>query len=213
MAQGRSHAAVRIYGLAGLLGASAFVASLVVLHLTRTDVDWTRHYVSDFVNGRLGGLFVAGTLAHGAGNLGLILGLRQSLDPGPLRGWAAFFFGLAVAGIVVAAIFPIEAAGRPPTAVGLIHRVTTIASFPLELGALFLFSAAFGRDPRWRRRQAVSLALSAVATAAMAGFFLAAFLHRLPGLAERLALAGFLAWEVWASAELARAAAGVGGAR
>jgi len=221
MEYGRSHAAkegasmpqVRVFGLAGLLGASAFIASLVVLHLTRTDVDWTRHYVSGFVNGRLGWIFVAGILAHGAGNLGLILGLRRSLDPGPLRAWAVFFFGLAVAGIVVAALFPIELAGRPPTAVGRVHRTAATASFPLELVALFLFSAAFAGHPRWRRRQAVSLALSTVAAAGMAGFFLAVFLGRLPGLAERFALASFLAWELWASVQLVRSASGVGGAR
>lgn len=221
MKYGRSHAAeegaimrgVRVFGLAGLLGASVFTASLIVLHLTRTDVDWTRHYVSDFVNGRLGWLFVVGTLAHGAGNLGLTLGLHKSLDPGPLRAWAVFFFGLAVVGIVVAALFPIEPAGRPPTAVGLVHRMAATASFPLELVALFLFSAAFARHPRWRRRKAVSLVLSTVAAAGMAGFFLAVFLSRLPGLAERFALANFLAWELWASVQLARSASGVGVAR
>lgn len=204
---------VRVFGLAGLLGASLLAASLILLHLVRTDVDWTRHYVSDFANGRLGWIFVVGTLAHGAGNLGLTLGLHKSLDPGPRRAWAVFFFSLAIAGIMVAALFPIEPAGRPPTPVGLVHRTAATASFPLELVALFLFSAAFARHPRWRRRKAVSLVLSTVAAAEMAGFFLAVFLSRLPGLAERFALASFLAWELWASVQLARSASGVGVAR
>lgn len=204
---------VRIYGLAGLLGASVFTASLIVLHLTRTDVDWTRHYVSDFANGRLGWVFVLGAVIHGLGNLALNLGLRRSLDPGPLRAWAVFFFGLAVAGIVVAALFPIEPAGRSPTPVGLVHRTAATASFPLELVALFLFSAAFARHPRWRRRKAVSLVLSTVAAVGAAGFFLAVFLNRLPSLAERLALASFLAWEFWAAVQLVRPASGVEVAR
>lgn len=204
---------VRVFGLAGLLGASAFVASLIVLHLTRTDIDWTRHYVSDFANGRFGWIFVVGAVVHGFGNLGLNVGLRRSLDPGPLRAWAVFFFGLAVAGIVVAALFPIDPVGRSPTPVGFVHRVATIATFPLELVALFLFSAAFARHPRWRRRKAVSLVLSTVAVVGLAGFFLAVFLNRLPGLAERFALASFLAWELWTSLQLARSASGVEVAR
>jgi len=221
MENGRSNAAEqgtimrppRIFGLVGLLGASLFTASLILLQLARSDVDWTRHYVSDFANGRLGWVFVFAAVVHGLGNLGLNVGLRRSLDPGPLRAWAVFFFGLAVAGIVVAALFPIEPAGRPPTPVGLVHRTAAIASFPLELVALFLFSAAFARHPRWRRRKAVSLALSTIAAVGMAGFFLAIFLNRLPGLAERFALASFLAWEFWASVQLVRPASGVEVAR
>lgn len=204
---------VRVYGLAGLLGASVFIASLVVLHLARTDVDWTRHYVSDFVNGRLGWVFVLGAIVHGAGNVGLTLGLRKSLDPGPRRARAVFLFGLAVAGIVVAALFPIDPAGRPLTLVGRVHRVATITTFPLELIALFLFSSAFARAPHWSRRQGTSFALASVAAAGMAGFFLAVFLGRLPGLAERFALASFIAWELWASAQLARPASYVEVAR
>ncbi len=204
---------VRVFGFAGLLGASVFAGSLIFLHLSRTDIDWTRHYVSDFANGRLGWVFVFGAVVHSLGNLGLNLGLRRSLDPGPLRAWAVFFFGLAVAGIVVAALFPIEPAGRSPTPVGLVHRTATIATFPLELVALFLFSAAFARTPHWSRHQGLSFALAAVAAAGMVGFFLAIFLNRLPGLAERFALASFLAWELWASLQLARSALGVEVAR
>ncbi len=199
---------VMAFGLAGLLGAALFAASLTVLHWVRTDIDWTRHYVSDFVNGRFGWLFVVGAVAHGAGNLGLALGLHQSLDPGPRRAGAVLLFGLAAAGFIVAALFPIDPAGRSPTAVGLVHRVVVSLVFPLELAALFLFSAAFARQPRWRRRQRTSLALSALAAVAAAGFLLAVLLNRLPGLAERSALASFLAWEVWAALQLVRSASG-----
>jgi len=203
----------RIFGLAGLLGASVFAGSLILLHLTHTDINWTRHYVSDFTNGRLGWVFVLGAVVHGFGNLGLSLGLRQSLDPGSLRAWAFLLFGLAAAGIMVAALFPIDPVGRYPTLVGLVHRVATIATFPLELVALFLFSAAFARHPRWRRRRVTSFVLSTVAAVGLAGFLLAFVLNRMAGLAERLALASFLAWELWVSLQLARSASGVEVAR
>lgn len=212
-AEGAIMRPLRIFGFAGLLGASVFAGSLILLHLTRTDIDWTRHYVSDFVNGRLGWIFVVGAIAHGAGNLGLTLGLHKSLDPDPRRAGAVLLFGLAAAGFIVAALFSIDPAGRSPTPVGLVHRAVVSAIFPLELAALFLFSAAFARHPRWRRHQRPSLALATVAAVAAAGFLLAVLLNRLPGLAERLALASFLAWELWVSVQLARSASGVEVAR
>ena len=195
---------VTAYGIAGLLGASLFVSSLILLHLTRTDIDWTRHYVSDFANGRLGSVFVFGILVHGLGNLALDLGLRRSLGPGPLRAWAVVLFGLSAAGIVVAALFPTDPFGAARTPVGLVHWVAATVSFPLELVALLLFSTAFAGNPLWQGRRGISFALATVAAVALAGLFLAVLLNKMPGLAERLALAGFLAWEFWAAVQLTR---------
>jgi hypothetical protein len=194
----------RVYGLAGLLGAAVFTASLVVLHLTRTEVAWTRDYVSHFANGPLGWVFASSALVHGVGNLALTLGLRSSLDPRPLRAWAVALFGVAAAGIVVAALFPIDPTGSSVTFAGLAHRAVMSVSFPLELVALVLFSAAFARHPRWRRHSGVAWVLSAVAAVALTGFLLAVLLNWMPAVAERVALASFLAWEFWAAFQLAR---------
>jgi len=207
----RTRRPLAAFGLAGLLGASLFATSLIVLHLSRADVDWTRHYVSQFANGRLGWLFVSAAIAHGCGNLVLDLGLRRSLDRRPLRTVAVLLFGVAAAGIVVAALFPIDPPGQAPTVDGLIHRAVATASFPVELVALFLFSAAFAGQPGWRERRKTSFALATIATVALAGFFLAVLLDRMPGLAERLALASFLAWELWAAGQLVRPIASRGG--
>lgn len=196
------------FGLAGLLGALLFATALAVLHLVRTDVDWTRRYVSDFANGRLGWVFVAAAVTHGFGNLALDLGLRRSLDRSLLSTGAVVLFGLASAGIVVAALFPIDPSGQSATLAGFVHRAVATASFPLELVALFLFSAAFAGEPRWRGCRKPSFALATITAAALAGFLLAVVLNRMPGLAERLALASFLAWELWAAGQLVWGEAG-----
>lgn len=195
---------VQLYGLAGLLGAVAFTSALVVLHVARPDIDWTRHYVSDFANGRLGWLFVLGAVAHGVGNVALSLGLCRSLAPGPLTAGAVLLFSTAASGITAAALFPTDPGGSALTVTGLVHRVAATVSFPVELIALILFSAAFAASPHWRRHTRSSLALSAIAAAAVAGLFLAVFRNRLPGLAERLALASFIVWEFGAALELVR---------
>jgi len=197
------HAPTKNLGLTALLGAASFTSSLIVLQVARSDIDWTRHYVSDFANGSLGWVFVLGVLVHGFGNLALSLGLRRSLDPGPLRTGAVVLLAVAVAGIVGAALFPIDSAFSSPTRAGLAHRAFVGVSFPLELAALLLFSAAFTRHARWRPYSRTSFVLSAISAVALTGLLLAVLLNQLPGLAERLALASFLAWEFWAAFHLA----------
>lgn len=193
-----------LYGLAGLVGAVVFTLSLAALHVARPEIDWTQDYVSHFVHGRLDWLFVSGIVAHGLGNLALSRGLRRSLGPGRLRTWAVVLFGTAAAGIVLAAVFPIDPTGSFPTLVGRAHRSVIYIAFLAELVALFLFSAAFARDPVWRWRRGASFVLSTIAAVALGGFLIAVLLNQMLGLAERLALASFMAWEFWVAFQLVR---------
>lgn len=191
-------------GVAAMVGAALFSLSLVVLQVASRDIDWSRHYVSDFATGPFGSIFVLAVLVHGAGNLALGLGLRRSLNPSTLRTWAVGLFSMAAAGILTAALFPINPSGSSQTSTAFAHRAVVSASFPAELAALFLFSAAFGRHPRWRRRSGTSFSMSVTAAVTLAGLLVAVFVERLPGVAERLALASFLAWELWAAFQLTR---------
>jgi len=196
---------VRCYGLLGLLGVAVFVSSLIVLHLMMsTGIDWMRDYVSNLANEPLGWVFVVGAFVHGWGNLALGLGLRGALRPGWLRTWAVLLFGLAAVGILLAALFPVDPIGQIPSMTGRIHRAAASATFMLELAALFVFSVAFGHHHRWRRQQAVSLVLSVSAAVAMTAFIIAIQVDVAPGLAERVALAILLAWELWAIFQLLR---------
>ena len=192
----------KVYGLVGLLGAVVFTLSLTVLHLVRTEIDWRQDYVSHFVHGRLGWLFVSGAVVHGFGNLALGQGLRRSLGHGRARTWAVLLFGIAAAGIVLGGLLPIDPSGTPPTFVGRVHRGVIYVAFLGELVALFLFSFEFARNPGWQRRSGTSFVLSAIATIALAGFLAALLLHRMLGMAERWALSTFMAWEFWAAFQL-----------
>ena len=193
-----------VYGLIGFLGVVVFTSSLIVLHVAGAEIDWTRHYVSSFANGPIGWVFVWGALVHSVGNLALTLGLRRSLDPGPLRAWAVVLLGLAAGGISVVALVPVDPAGSSLTLTGFVHRVALSVSLPVELVALFLFSIAFRRDRQWRRRSGLSFVLSTIAASALAGFLLAIRLDQTPAVAERLALARVMAWEFWAAFHLVR---------
>lgn len=196
---------VQNLGRAGLFGAVGFAGSLSLLHLVRAGaIDWPRHYVSDFANEPLGWIFVLGALVHGAGNLCLTLGLYRCLARGWPRNWAAALFGLAASGVVVAGVFPTDPGGTATTLVGWVHFAATALAFPVELVALVLFAAAFRQHPHWRHRTGTSQLLTVVAAVGLAGFFVAVWRNQSPGLAERLALAGFLVWEFWAAGILAR---------
>ncbi len=196
--------AVRWFGLLGLVGLVAFASSLIVLHLTSSNIDLMDHYVSNLANQPLGWVFMAGAFVHGWGNLALTLGLRAALNPGGLRTWAVLLFGLAALGILLAAVFPIDAPDQVPGVSGRIHRSAASATFALELAALFVFSSAFGRDRRWRRQRVVSLVLAVCATVAIISFVIAIQLDVAPGLAERIAMLVLLVWEIWVSIQLIR---------
>ena len=195
---------VRRLALLGLAGVAVFGAAIIALHLTGSGVDWTSDYVSDLANQPFGWLFMVGAFVHGWGNLALTLALRGALRPGPLRTWSVLLFGLAAVGILLAALFPIEAPGQAPNLPGQIHRGAASLAFALELAALFVFSAAFRRQLDWRRQRAASLVLSVIAATAVTAFVIAIQLDIAPGLAERVALAVFLVWEVWACLQVIR---------
>ncbi|MAZ05070.1 DUF998 domain-containing protein [uncultured Marinobacter sp.] len=195
---------VRRLALLGLAGVAVFGTSIIALHLTGSGVGWTDDYVSDLANQPFGWLFMVGGFAHGGGNLALALGLRGALRPGRWRTWAVTLLGLASVGILLVALFPVEAPGQAPSVSGQLHRAAASTAFALELAALFVFSAAFRRQRVWRRRRAVSLALSAIAATALTVFVIAIQLDIAPGLAERVALAVFLVWEVWAGVQIIR---------
>jgi hypothetical membrane protein len=195
---------VRRFGLLGLSGVVVFTASLIALHLMGTEVDLMRDYVSNLANVPLRWIFFGGVFVHGLGNLALTLGLHGALPPGHLRSWGVLLLGGAALGILLTVFFPIDPPGLVPSTIGLVHRIIAGSTFVLELIALFVFSVAFGRYPHWRRLRTVSVFLSACAVVALAAFLFAVLMKVVPGLAERVALAVFLVWEVLVALQLAR---------
>jgi len=194
----------RLFGQLGLLGILAFLTSLSVLHLMTPGFDWTRQYVSDMANEPSGFLFVGGTFVHSWGNLSLAFGLRAALKPGSLRTWGVSLFSLTALGILLAALYPVDVPGHIPTLAGRIHRSSASAGFLLEIAALFVFTAAFDRHPRWQQYRSVSMLLSVVAAIAVAAFAMGVQSGFVPGVFERFALVVLLAWEIWVALILIR---------
>ena len=194
---------VRFAGLVGFAGAAFFLISIVALQVVRTDIVQTTHYVSDFVNGPDGWLFVVATLAHGIGNLALAFGIGRSLGRSASSA-APALLGLSAIGVVVAAMFSTDRAGFPVTWIGFVHGAAVTASFFLEFASLFLFAMTFGRSDVWRRHARPSFALAILAAIGLTIFIVLRELGQLQGLGERAAILSFMTWELWASFRLIR---------
>lgn len=196
-------ALARRCGTVGLIGVLVFWAGQAALHVLRGDLSVVDDYVSDYANGPWGWLFTVATLVHGVGNLAIAAGLGYALRRNRVARAGALLFGLAALGLFVAAIFPTDPAGAPQTLTGLVHRVTAMGSFAVELVALALLGLAFSADAGWRSYLRLSLALTAVAALALAWLLLAIVVDRAPGLPERAALLTFTVWEFTTAALLA----------
>jgi hypothetical protein len=186
-----------------MLGVAWFAATTLALHAGSGALDVGRHYVSDFATGSGGLLFRVGVLGHAVGNVALVIGLHRSVRDGALEAWASGLFLLATVGMAITGLWNTDPFAAAPSAAGAIHRMAASSAFSVELVALFLYSAAFAAQTRWRAAVRVSLAMSAGAAGASAMLLSAIVLDWRPGIAERAALATFMGWEFWAGVQLA----------
>lgn len=190
-----------------MLGVAWFFGSVLLLQTAGgTSLDWTRNYVSEFAHGPVGWLFGLGLFGNAAGNALMGLGLYSVLPRGAVRTVATTLFLCAAGGLVLAAVFDTDPPGAAISASGLVHRTAVSAAFVVGLAALAVFSGAFAARPDWRPAARISISLTALAAAGCVALALALLFGWRPGLAERVALAPFLAWEFWAGAQLARRA-------
>lgn len=197
-ADGNISRTVRICSLAGLGGATIFLLSLIWQHLELPSFDWLGEYASDLANRPSGWLFALGMFAHGLGNLALAQALRLTLDPGRLRKWGVGLFSLAAAAMILTALFPTEPSGAVASLVGMMHRAAASLAFFAELAAFYVFGIAFQSSRSWRSHHRTSLFLAVLSTLSLMVFVIANQLDIAPGLAERIALASFIGWELWA---------------
>lgn len=192
----------RLCAVSGLLGATIFILSLLVLHLTLSGFDWLGEYASDLANAPNGWLFSFGTISHGLGNLALAFGLWLTLDPGKTRNWGVGLFSLAAMGMLLVALFSTDPPGGPSTLEGMMHRTVAGLAFLSELAALYVFSVAFRFSRLWRPYHGFPFLLAILSTLAMTALLVAIQFGIAPGLAERLTLTLFMVFDIWAAYRL-----------
>jgi hypothetical protein len=111
-------------------------------------------------------------------------------------------FALMAIGVTMAAIFPMDAEGDPPTLVGRLHGVAGFLVFPWIPTVVLLLARRFRRDAHWRAYFAYTLATGFLCLAALIFFLIFVgpptssprLFSELRGLVQRLMLFPFFTW-------------------
>jgi hypothetical protein len=125
---------------------------------------------------------------------GLVIGLGRDLSRPAQSRLGLGFLGVFGIGLLVAAIFPIDLDGAPPTLAGTIHAINGPLTFLSLIVGTNLVSRGFKRDVRWRpiHRFASVLALIMIVEFAAGG--LAAAMETGAGIAQRILIVTFATW-------------------
>lgn len=193
----------RACGMAGAFGVLVFLAVVVVLHVARRDISPVDGFVSDYANGGTGLLFTVAVFAHGAGNVGIAVGLAAELGPGRRACSGVVALGAASVGLLVAGMFRTDPTGASASVSGRVHSGAVSLSFLVELVALLIFASVFRADPGWRAYARPTLTLAILAGAVTLWMLVAVEESWAAGLAERAALAVLIAWEFSIACRLA----------
>ncbi len=195
--------AVRLLGIAGIVGASSLLAALTAMHFLRPEFNYVAEYVSNYANGPYGFLFALSLLVHGIGNAAMAVGLGYILSDR----WGktgAVLFGLAAVGIILGGLFSTDPGGSTRTVFGTIHAAAALVAFPIEILALLFLRRSFSLTSRWKSFTSTTDVVAAISAA---GFLMVLALLNfwtLPGLVERAVSTPLLVWEFFVGFRLAR---------
>jgi len=168
--------------------------AIASMHLFRADLAPAHHMISEYSTGPYGLVMRSAFLAMGIGCMAFSIGLFRSGPAAILARISAFLLGVAALGLVTSAIFNMDLPGAPVTQAGEIHDMSFLVNVVSLLLAILLFSAACGRDERWRSFQRTSLLLAGLIVIAFVLQFLS-FRKGAPfGLANRFLLVTLFAW-------------------
>lgn len=141
-----------------------FVGLLLLLHLLKSDLDPSWHFISEYEIGTLGWIMQVAFFALALGNFALFLSVRKYMK-GILGGIASVLFLVGTIGTVMVGIFPpdpINTAADAVTRSGNLHNLGGGLGLAGFLGTL-IYSAKLLRNDSWRSaRRAVWLATAII---------------------------------------------------
>lgn len=163
-------------------GAAVFLLLLGVLHVVKSELDPSWHFISEYAIGRHGWLMVVAFASLGLGCVALFAAIRsQATTKGGRVGLA--FLLVAAVGLVIAAAFtsdPVTAVGEEVTTHGTVHGVgTVLGTLGIPIAAV-LIARALRRNPRWTDARCPLVAATALALVGFLVFELS-FAAMVPG--------------------------------
>ena len=181
----------RSLAMAALAGFATFPIAVIILNLVqRGEYNALTQPMSQLALGTGGWLMTVAFCTTGLGLLMLALLVRRTVPE------ARVVPGLlALAGMLhfVAAAFPTDPIGVPPTVHGLIHNISGLTMFVMVVVVMVIAGFSFRTSPEWRSFSRATFVWSG---AAIVAFFLMLILGGLHlfGLGQRIAVASWLTW-------------------
>jgi hypothetical protein len=177
-----------------------------------------RHAVSQLSLGPFGWVNTIAILLTALALLAFAAGLRSALPTGVGSTWGPRLIGVAGAGFLLAAAFPIDPGlGYPPgtsaqhSLAGLVHGLVITVAFGCLSAACFVMARRFAGDPAWRgwaRYSTVTglvVATGYLATSVLTGLDQAGVLPNAPGgVVQRAMIVAGFSWIVLLAARLLR---------
>lgn len=173
---------------------SYFAASLLLMHLLRSDYTIPDHMISDYAVGPFGWIMTSAFVALGFGCLALAGAIFREGSRSWLGRVGASLLVVAFAGLIVTAIFPTDLETAPSTSSGDIHAISFLVNIVSILASTICLALSYINDPRRRPHVRVALALAGLLIAAFLAQYLT--LHRgAPfGVTNRLFVTVLIVW-------------------
>jgi hypothetical protein len=179
-----------------IVGTAFFVVLIAALHFLSPEFNPIERPTSEYAVGPFGYLMTSAWVALSLATWALVIGLRRDLSRPAQSRLGLGLLGVWGIGLLVAAAFPIDLDGAPPTLAGTIHAINGPLIFLSLIVGMNLVSGRFKHDVRWRpiHRFASVLALSLIPLFIAGG--LAAANATGAGIAQRILTLTFATWFV-----------------
>ncbi len=156
-----------------LIANGVFVGLLAILHVIRSDVDPSWHFISEYGIGRYGWVMQVAFVSLAAANLGTLVSIRSGLRTA-LGATGALLFVSGTAGLLMAAMFvcdPVNTPVESQTTSGKLHNIGGGLGLLGFVGTVII-SVRLLRAPEWQSARRFVL----IATAAIILGFLISFI-------------------------------------
>ena len=181
-------------------GLGLFVALAIGIHLLRPDLHWWDAQMSRYLLPPHGGWLQLGYCALAVAIVAIAFALQAALSPQARSSAPALLFVAGAVSLAVTAFAPMDVDGAAPSLIGWVHGVSAQAAFLCVTVAMLLQSTWLRRDPRWRARMPMVLALAVAAFAALWALVLVRDLPR--GVSQKAVIAIIALWFVVVWTEL-----------
>jgi hypothetical protein len=187
---------VAVLATVAIVGTAIFIVLIGALHFLSPDFNPIERPTSEYATGPFGYLMTSAFVALSLSTWALVIGLRRDLSRPAQSRLGLGFLGVFGIGLLVAATFPIDLDGAPPTFAGTIHAISGPLTFMSLIVGTNLVSRRFKQDVRWRpiHRFASVLALIMIPEFVAGG--LARAMETGAGIAQRILVVTFAAWFV-----------------